>query len=114
MSDHVHEWKVRGYGPLIARIPSREFPEDFTYTVRCKCDEVLGFEDIARRLNATERLSLDLLADYNTDLELLWIYLGGAAWGYIGEALIAYASALEGDKTVSPYVTGEDVGWREE
>ena len=81
MTEHVHEWKpeydVEVYG------------ESF----QCGCGDMMATDEIARRLNATERLSAEDALDASEDS-----YEANSlpAPKHVA-ALKAYASALEGE-----------------
>ena len=76
MSDHVHEWAADVADGIVAlcRDPS--------------CHKTLDWDEIDRRLNATERLSPHLMGSlaYDRDLEKHW-----------REAFSDYAKAMYGD-----------------
>ncbi len=82
MSDHVHVWE-----PLFSEetIPSPWSEASW----RCECADILTVEQVQRRLNATERLSGALA--YTLAMEDT---MPEGSTG--GDALKAYAAALEG------------------
>lgn len=95
MTEHVHEWREEYGTPLI----------DF---YRCKCGEEILPPEIARRLNATERLSAvnaEMVADFIKSEEGYKWHDDEVdySWNLHEEfdALVAYASALK-EKTPTP------------
>ncbi len=75
MSEHVHEWRYWEQGEFDMWEEGWECVE---------CDANFPTEEIAQRLNATERLSAEDARHYS-------MYFDGI------DALDAYASALEGE-----------------
>jgi hypothetical protein len=78
MSDHVHEWWITDE---MGRIGAK-----------CSCGEEMTGKEVWRRLNATERLSAELIREELGSYGKAW-----TGWDKVRTAAWAYANALEGD-----------------
>ncbi len=89
MSEHVHEWEPLFESDTIQPWEAAEW--------RCECAGILTFEEIARRLNAVERLSADYCRDVARLTQELSAEVGDHMKVKKDDPLLAYAAALEGE-----------------
>lgn len=93
MTEHVHEWYLMEDGPECDECQYRAT----TAMASCKCGRVLlGPSAIERRLNATERLSMDAANAISEFVHSPLDYSSDSLAGrWAAETLEAYAAALE-------------------
>jgi hypothetical protein len=90
VTEHVHEWELEQEWSGFMEEP----PEFDGYRIVCNCGERrrISEPEIARRLNATERLSAELIREELGSYAKDW-----TGWDKLRTAAWAYASALEGE-----------------